>query len=279
MMQLLLVFLASYFLVASSQCSASQTCAQLGYPGQCCSQWGWCGTDAAHCGSGCQNGPCTSGGGSSSGSSSGSSNGGSTLSGNTIATWYCSLTDPNTYSYCYNTGDPNHEADCTIDVTKIGSSLGVAANNPLLFSKGSKSVCSWNGANCGTCYRLTGPGGSKTVMVTDCCAGYSGNCQCDQGCTDGQCDWCAANSHNHFDLDYDSFLTVCGSQASNGHCSISTATVVGCPSNAVSDNNAQTTAQLSPGLLAGVVVGSMVGLVLTVLVLVLTFRKSSMEVV
>ncbi|PNW83258.1 hypothetical protein CHLRE_05g233304v5 [Chlamydomonas reinhardtii] len=31
---------------------------QCQYPGDCCSQWGWCGTSADHCGAGCQGGAC-----------------------------------------------------------------------------------------------------------------------------------------------------------------------------------------------------------------------------
>jgi len=34
------------------------TCASMGHPGLCCSQWGYCGTSDAHCGAGCQ-GECT----------------------------------------------------------------------------------------------------------------------------------------------------------------------------------------------------------------------------
>ncbi len=37
------------------------TCATTGCSsGLCCSQYGWCGTGAAYCGSGCQSGSCTS---------------------------------------------------------------------------------------------------------------------------------------------------------------------------------------------------------------------------
>jgi hypothetical protein len=44
----------------TGQCGSAMTCASIGFPGQCCSQYGWCGTSAAHCGTCCQNGPCTS---------------------------------------------------------------------------------------------------------------------------------------------------------------------------------------------------------------------------
>ncbi len=37
------------------------TCGTTGCPsGQCCSQYGWCGTEDAYCGSGCQSGSCQS---------------------------------------------------------------------------------------------------------------------------------------------------------------------------------------------------------------------------
>ncbi|KAJ1986932.1 hypothetical protein H4R33_003102 [Dimargaris cristalligena] len=40
---------------SDGSCSASKPCAN----GACCSGFGWCGTTAAHCGAGCQAGPCT----------------------------------------------------------------------------------------------------------------------------------------------------------------------------------------------------------------------------
>ncbi|KAJ1967528.1 hypothetical protein IWQ62_001802 [Dispira parvispora] len=40
-------------------CSATKPCAN----GTCCSGFGFCGSTEAHCGPGCQNGPCTGGGG------------------------------------------------------------------------------------------------------------------------------------------------------------------------------------------------------------------------
>lgn len=47
----------------NTQCCASFTCAQAGFPGYCCSKYGWCGTTSAYCDAtqGCQNGPCTGG--------------------------------------------------------------------------------------------------------------------------------------------------------------------------------------------------------------------------
>ncbi|KAF8862279.1 hypothetical protein BDZ45DRAFT_687020 [Acephala macrosclerotiorum] len=40
----------------NGQCSGSQTCSGQTYWGPCCSQWGWCGNDADHCGEGCMAG-------------------------------------------------------------------------------------------------------------------------------------------------------------------------------------------------------------------------------
>ena len=93
----------------------------------------------------------------------------------------------------------------------------------------------------GLCYELTGPGGSVLVALTDRCGGYcecngsgfeecgpcvnatdmevqcpcvgsappaySGCCGNGPGCgtESPQCDWCASNSHPHFDLDIGSF--------------------------------------------------------------------------
>ena len=42
----------------TGQCGPTRTCASIGFPGQCCSQYGWCGTSPAHCDTCCQNG-CT----------------------------------------------------------------------------------------------------------------------------------------------------------------------------------------------------------------------------
>jgi len=170
---------------------------------------------------------------------------------------------------------------------------GIAANNPQLFVKGNtQSVCSWAGGNCGACYSLSGPNGAVTVMITDCCAGYQGHCLCDQGCTDPSCDWCAGNTNNHFDLDYDSFMTVCGSAGLNaGNCHLSSATPVTCPSSpvikfigvngALEESSAESvTGNLSAGVIAGIVVGSLVGVILiVVLVIFVARRKPSAEVV
>lgn len=115
----------------------------------------------------------------------------------------------------------------------------------------------------GLCYALTGPGGSAVVALTDRCGGYckcngSGyqecgpcvsapdmapNCPCvgaapplfTQCCGTGcggtvvpACDWCASNNHPHFDLDQATFNRVCGAQATQGSCKLSSVGFVPC---------------------------------------------------
>ncbi|KAK4781124.1 hypothetical protein SAY87_017230 [Trapa incisa] len=50
----------SRFTAFAQQCG-NQTGGALCPAGLCCSQWGWCGTGDAYCGSGCQSGPCSGG--------------------------------------------------------------------------------------------------------------------------------------------------------------------------------------------------------------------------
>ncbi len=114
----------------------------------------------------------------------------------------------------------------------------------------------------GLCYRITGPGGSATVALTDRCGGYckcngSGfeecgpcvnaasmepNCPCvgtapslytaccGQGCPtlQAECDWCASNNHPHFDLDTGTFNWVCGADSVNGSCQLTSVGYVPC---------------------------------------------------
>lgn len=99
---------------------------------------------------------------------------------------------------------------------------------------GSGSVCKYQASACGQCWQLTGPGGTKNIQVTDCCAGYAGNPSCLTS-SYSLCDWCASNDNQHFDLDWDSFATVCGNQVNAGNCHLSSATLISCPSSAVAD--------------------------------------------
>jgi len=192
-------------LVRGQQCG-SQAGGAVCAGGLCCSQYGYCGSTSAYCGSGCQN-QC--GGSSSSG---GSSTGGLPI----IATWYCSLSN-SALGSCF-------PGSCGTYSSINGH--GIAALNPALFDGG--PACEYEGSSCGRCYKLVGPTGTSTVAITDCCAGYPGNPSC-MSSTSPTCDWCAADDNQHFDLDYDTFNTVCGVQGENaGHCQLSSATVVGC---------------------------------------------------
>jgi len=191
----------------SCQCGSQAggvTCSELGYGG-CCSQYGWCGTGSAYCGSGCQSG-C-----------SGGPPPPPPPSKPLWATWYCELSDP---SSC-NIGA------CGYTLTGPPCpGCGIVALNPVIYDSGSS--CEYQGPACGQCWYLTGPGGSVTVMVTDCCAGYPGAVSCLVDRVNG-CDWCASGDNWHYDLDEASFNTVCGSLASSGACQLSNAYIVSCP--------------------------------------------------
>jgi len=155
--------------------------------------------------------------------------------------------------------------------------------NPSAFTEGPlNSVCYYQAAACGQCWQLVGPGGSANIQVTDCCAGYPGNQGCLTANPPWNCDWCAANDHPHFDLDWDSYKTVCGNQVDAGHCTISSATLINCPASAVAD----VTSTLSPGdasnsspawAIALIVVASLMLLLLLVAIVVLGIRIRNKE--
>jgi len=113
-------------------------------------------------------------------------------------------------------------------------------------------------------------------MVTDCCAGYLNNPSCLTDPTYPLCDWCAANSHSHFDLDVASFQKTCG-DIGQGHCPLTSAIPVPCPSgfNAlVSDTNAQgNSVSLSIGEVVGISVGVALGVVVLVAIIVFVVRR------
>ncbi|XP_057862196.2 endochitinase 4-like [Cryptomeria japonica] len=56
--KILVLLIATLIFVGEIQFSSSQNCGCA--QGLCCSKWGYCGTTQAYCGSGCQQGPCTS---------------------------------------------------------------------------------------------------------------------------------------------------------------------------------------------------------------------------
>jgi len=259
------------FVLLLSLCSHlvnSQNCGCAS--GLCCSQYGYCGSTSAYCGAGCKSGPC-------SGSSPPPpppppSSGGLPI----IATYYCSVTNVAAYGSCF-------PGSCGTESRAI-SSFGIAALNPTAFDGG--SVCKYQGSACGQCWQLGGPTGSANIQVTDCCAGYPGNPSCLSDPSDSQCDWCAAEDNQHFDLDYDSFMTVCGSQGVNaGHCKLNSATLISCPSSAVADVTAGTVSSSSSDDLSAspswaialIVLASLMLLLLLVLIVVLVIRIRNKE--
>jgi hypothetical protein len=151
--------------------------------------------------------------------------------------------------------------------------VGIMASSPMVVGNSqeaidpatSKPVTPWGlglTEATGLCYRITGPGGTAIVAVTDRCGGYcscngSGfqecgactnapsllpNCPCvgtagtlytqccGRGCPtlNGACDWCASENHPHFDLDDSTFNWVCGNQAVLGSCQLSAASFFPC---------------------------------------------------
>jgi len=135
-----------------------------------------------------------------------------------VATWYCSLSNSGEYGSCF-------PGSCGTYSSINGH--GIASQNPQLY--GGASTCHYQGSSCGQCWQLSGPGGTATVAITDCCAGYPGNPSCETDPSDNTCDWCADNNHWHFDLDRDSFVQVCGQSGLNaGHCNLSNTVQVGC---------------------------------------------------
>jgi len=160
--------------------------------------------------------------------------------------------------------------------------------NPLDFDGG--SVCEYKGSSCGQCWALTGPGGTANIQVTDCCAGYPGNPSCLTS-TDALCDWCASNDNQHFDLDWNSYASVCAGQTDAGHCLLTSAVQIACPSSAVADDlavadlavadatstPADAASTASPAwAIALIVLGSVV-LILLLIVVVLLFMRLKKE--
>jgi hypothetical protein len=159
------------------------------------------------------------------------------------------------------------------DVTATDGCVGIAASSPMVVGNSQEAVDpatqmmvkAWGlglTEASGLCYRVTGPGGTAVVALTDRCGGYckcngSGfqecgpcvnapsmepNCPCvgtapslyAQCCGNGcptlnaECDWCASNNHPHFDLDDGTFNFVCGAVAANGSCQLSAVAFFSC---------------------------------------------------
>jgi len=89
--------------------------------------------------------------------------------------------------------------------------------------------CDPNGLNgeseCGNCLAE----GIQPIPVCSCyspnATAYNGLCQGNQNII---CDWCAQNDHPHFDLDQDTYNTLCGSDAPAGHCNLDSADLIDC---------------------------------------------------
>jgi len=189
-----------------------------------------------------------------------------------VATWYCSLTDSSKGS-CF-------PGSCGTYSAAVGG-YGIAALNPSDFDGG--SVCQYKGSACGQCWKLSGPGGVANIQVTDCCAGYPGNPSC-LSSTDPLCDWCADNNNQHFDLDWDSYSTVCGGQANAGHCILNSAQLIACGSQAVAEaatnftNSSAVTAAGTPmWAVAMIGLASIVIVLLVVTIILLALRKNREE--
>jgi len=231
------------------------------------SQWGYCGTGSSYCGAGCKGGPCYGGGGGSNPPPPPPpSNGGRPI----IATWYCSL--DGSKGSCF-------PGSCGTYSSAV-SGFGIAALNPSDFDGG--SACQYQGSSCGQCWQLTGPGGTANIQVTDCCAGYPGNPSC-LSSTQADCDWCADNNNQHFDLDWNSYATVCGGQVDAGHCQLSSATLIGCPGGAVADastnlNSSNSTVLGTPmWAVAMIALATIVVVLLVVVIVLLGLRKHNPE--
>jgi len=153
--------------------------------------------------------------------------------------------------------------------------------NPSDFTGGG-SACQYQGSACGSCWALTGPGGTANIQVTDCCAGYPGNPSCLTS-NDPSCDWCAANDNQHFDLDWDSYATLCGGQVDAGHCTLSSAVSVSCPAQAVGDpsntfGSTDTSAASVPAWgVAMLVLASLMIVILVVVIVILARQRSEID--
>jgi len=181
--------------------------------GACCSQYGFCGNDTAHCGAGCQNGPCT---GSSSSSSSlslssTSTSASSTASAGSVTTdGSCGAGNGNTvcgnwpngaccsqYGFCGN--DTAHcGAGCQNGPCTGSSSSGSSSSSST--SASSTSASSTSASSTGTAGSVTTDGSCGTqngntvcgnFYLGGCCSshGYCGNttAYCGDGCQSGPC--------------------------------------------------------------------------------------------
>jgi len=257
--------------------SSSSACGGGCTSGQCCSQYGYCGTGDAYCGAGCQSGPCSGGSSSPPPPSTPpaiSSNQDGMNGKPIIATWYCSL--DGSQGSCF-------PGSCGTSGPAI-SGYGIAALNPGAFEDDSSNTCIYQSSSCGQCWALTGPGGTANIQVTDCCAGYAGNPSC-LSSSEADCDWCASNDNFHFDLDWNSYATVCAGQTNAGHCQLSSATLITCPGSAVADDSttvtdpsqSSTASNSAPAWAIALLVVSSLLLVVLLVLIVLLFVRANRE--
>ena len=176
--------------------------------GACCSQYGFCGNDTAHCGAGCQNGPCT---GSSSSSSSlslssTSTSASSTASAGSVTTdGSCGAGNGNTvcgnwpngaccsqYGFCGN--DTAHcGAGCQNGPCTGSSSSGSSSSSSTSASSTSASSTGTAGSvtTDGSCGTQNGNTVCGNFYLGGCCSshGYCGNttAYCGDGCQSGPC--------------------------------------------------------------------------------------------
>jgi len=208
--------------------------------GACCSQYGYCGNDTAHCGAGCQNGPCsTSPSSSSSSGTNGSSSSlaSSTTSGSTAqpttTDGTCGAGNGNTvcgnwpngaccsqYGYCGN--DTAHcGAGCQngpcLGTSSSSSSTPVGGSSSSLASFTTSASTSQPTTTDGSC----GAGNGNTVCGNwpngACCSqyGFCGNdtAHCGAGCQNGPCTGSSSSSSS---LSLSSTSTSASSTASAG---------------------------------------------------------------
>jgi len=191
--------------------------------GACCSQYGFCGNDTAHCGAGCQNGPCT---GSSSSSSSlslssTSTSASSTASAGSVTTnGSCGAGNGNTvcgnwpngaccsqYGFCGNDtahcGAGCQNGPCTgssSSGSSSSSSTSASSTSASSTSASSTSASSTSASSTGTAGSVTTDGSCGTqngntvcgnFYLGGCCSshGYCGNttAYCGDGCQSGPC--------------------------------------------------------------------------------------------
>lgn len=177
--------------------------------GSCCSQYGYCGNDTAHCGAGCQSGPCLSTSSSTSSltstSSTSSITASPTPSANVTTDGTCGAANGDTvcgnwpqgsccsqYGYCGN--DTAHcGAGCQSGPCSVSSVSSLQSSTSSTSSSSTASPTpSANVTTDGTCGATNGNTTCGNWPQGSCCSqyGYCGNdtAHCGAGCQSGPCD-------------------------------------------------------------------------------------------